>query len=96
MSIVGIRFLIGHICPEAQVGGPIALIKTGDLIRINAEKLSINVELDEAEFNMRRQQWKPQPLKTSPGYLRRYIVNVQDASHGCVCDPVDQLNQMML
>lgn len=80
------RFIIGHICPEAQEGGPIAVVQNGDIISINAKTVSIEIMVDENELNRRKQEWKMKPYKVQNGYLRRYISNVQDASHGCICD----------
>lgn len=87
-SFFFLRFIIGHICPEAQDGGPIALLKDGDIISINAKTLSIDVALNNEQLEKRRRKWKPRPYKVVAGYLRRYIRVVQDASHGCVCDPL--------
>ena len=79
-------FLIGHVTPEAQDGGPIALIQTGDKITIDAEKNTINVDLSAAELDKRRQAWKAPPLKATRGTLYKYIKNVKSASEGCVTD----------
>ena len=79
-------FLIGHVTPEAQEGGPIALIQTGDKITIDAEKNTINVDLSAAELDKRRQAWKAPPLKVTRGTLYKYIKNVKSASEGCVTD----------
>jgi dihydroxy-acid dehydratase len=79
-------FIIGHIVPEAQEGGPIALIRTGDKITIDASKNLINVDLSEAEFSNRKAQWKMPPYKANRGTLHKYIKNVKSASEGCVTD----------
>lgn len=79
-------FIIGHITPEAQEGGPIALVRDGDLIAIDAEKRSIDVEVGEAEMSKRRAAWTAPPLKASRGTLYKYIKNVKPASQGCVTD----------
>ncbi|UCH28830.1 MAG: dihydroxy-acid dehydratase [Myxococcales bacterium] len=79
-------FIIGHITPEAQEGGPIALLRDGDVIAIDAEALSIDVELDEAEMAERRASWKAPPLKATKGTLYKYIKTVKSASEGCVTD----------
>ena len=79
-------FIIGHITPEAQEGGPIALLRDGDVIAIDAEALSIDVELDEAEMAERRAAWTAPPLKATKGTLYKYIKNVKSASEGCVTD----------
>jgi dihydroxy-acid dehydratase len=79
-------FIVGHISPEAQVGGPIGLVHDGDQITIDAEKNIIDVALSEAEMEQRRKDWTPPPLKVTRGTLYKYIKNVQSASEGCVTD----------
>ncbi|KAH8933315.1 hypothetical protein BDL97_18G024100 [Sphagnum fallax] len=79
-------FVVGHICPEAQVGGPIGLVQDGDIITVDVEKRKINVELTEAELANRRENWRAPPLKASRGTLYKYIKNVKSASEGCVTD----------
>ena len=79
-------FIIGHISPEAQVGGPIALLQDGDLIIIDAEKNSIDVDLTENELINRKSKWVMPPYKVTKGTLFRYIKNVSSASLGCVTD----------
>jgi dihydroxy-acid dehydratase len=79
-------FIIGHITPEAQEGGPIALVQDGDVIAIDAEHRSIEVELEESELSRRREAWTAPPLKARRGTLYKYIKNVKSASEGCVTD----------
>ena len=79
-------FIIGHIAPEAQVGGPIALLKDGDIIVIDAEKNTIHVELSEKELAARKSHWKMPPYRVERGTLFKYIKNVTSASLGCVTD----------
>ncbi len=79
-------FIVGHITPEAQEGGPIGLVETGDAITIDAEANQINVELDPAEWDRRRQAWKQPAYKATRGTLYKYIKNVKSASEGCVTD----------
>jgi dihydroxy-acid dehydratase len=79
-------FLIGHIVPEAQEGGPIALLQDGDEITIDAENREMNVHVEESELNARRKNWKAPPLKYQKGTLYKYAKVVQDASHGCITD----------
>ena len=79
-------FVVGHIVPEAQNGGAIALVKDGDIIEINAEKNTLDVHLTEAELADRKAQWQTPPLKFSSGVLYKYIKNVSTASDGCVTD----------
>jgi dihydroxy-acid dehydratase len=79
-------FIIGHIVPEAQEGGPIALVKDGDCITIDTEARRLEVELDEDEFARRRAAWKMPPYKATRGTLYKYIKTVKNASEGCVTD----------
>ena len=79
-------FVIGHITPEAQAGGPIALVRDGDIISLDAETRSIDLEVDEAEMAERRAAWTAPPLKATRGTLYKYIKNVKSASEGCVTD----------
>ncbi|MBM2830391.1 MAG: dihydroxy-acid dehydratase, partial [Gammaproteobacteria bacterium] len=79
-------FIIGHVVPEAQEGGPIALIRTGDIITLDAAKNIINVNLSDDELKQRRAKWKMPPYKATHGTLYKYIKNVKSASEGCVTD----------
>lgn len=80
-------FCIGHVTPEAQEGGPIALIRDGDPIRIDAEARTIDVVgVGEEEWAKRRAAWTAPPLKATRGTLYKYIKNVSSASLGCVTD----------
>jgi dihydroxy-acid dehydratase len=79
-------FIVGHITPEAQEGGPIALIRSGDRITIDAEKNLLSVELTDAELTARRKSWKMPPYKSDRGTLAKYIRLVKNASLGCVTD----------
>ncbi len=79
-------FIVGHVVPEAQEGGPIALIKDGDVITLDAENNLIDVDLSEIEFESRRKSWSAPPYKYSRGTLYKYIKNVKNASEGCVTD----------
>ncbi|RDW65319.1 putative dihydroxy-acid dehydratase-4 [Coleophoma crateriformis] len=79
-------FLIGHIVPEAQEGGPIGLVRDGDTVIIDAEKRVLNLEVDEAELEIRRKEFVPKPLKYTKGTLAKYSKLVSDASHGCITD----------
>ncbi len=79
-------FIIGHVTPEAQEGGPIALVKTGDKITIDAETRQINAEISDEEFAARKAAWKQPPYKFTRGTLYKYIKNVKNASEGCVTD----------
>lgn len=75
---------IGHVCPEAANGGPIALIKDGDKIKIDINTRQINLMVSEEELAKRRKELKHFELKCKSGYLSKYARNVQDASHGAI------------
>ena len=79
-------FVVGHVTPEAQVGGPIALLRDGDILEIDAVARTIRVELSGEELESRRRAWSPPPLKATRGVLAKYIRNVSSASEGCVTD----------
>ena len=79
-------FIIGHVVPEAQEGGPIALVKSGDLITINAERNQINVDLSDDELAQRKADWIMPKYKATRGTLYKYIKSVKSASLGCVTD----------
>jgi len=79
-------FIIGHIVPEAQEGGPIALVHDGDHIIIDAERKVIDWEVSESEIASRRSAWTAPPYRVQKGTLFKYIKSVKDASQGCVTD----------
>ncbi|KAG7995577.1 hypothetical protein I3843_01G116400 [Carya illinoinensis] len=79
-------FVVGHICPEAQEGGPIGLIENGDIINVDVQKRRIDVQISNEEMEQRRQKWTPALYKANRGVLYKYINNVQSASKGCVTD----------
>ncbi len=79
-------FIIGHITPEAQAGGVIALLRDGDRISIDAEANRIDVDLSDEELEKRREEWTAPPFKFHRGTLYKYIKNVKTASEGCVTD----------
>jgi len=79
-------FIMGHVTPEAQEGGPIALVEAGDTITIDAESNAIDLDVDPAELAARRARWHAPPLKATRGTLARYIATVKSASEGCVTD----------
>ncbi len=79
-------FIIGHITPEAQVGGPLALLEDGDRITLDALRRAIEVELSEAELQERAARWTAPPLKATAGTLFKYVRSVRSASEGCVTD----------
>jgi len=79
-------FIVGHITPEAQEGGPIALVKTGDLVTIDAQSRRIDMQVDDAEMARRKAAWTAPAYKVTSGTLFKYIKNVKSASVGCVTD----------
>ncbi|MCI6857806.1 MAG: dihydroxy-acid dehydratase [Eubacterium sp.] len=81
---------IGHVSPEAAVGGPIALIEEGDIIKIDIPNKSLNVDVSDEELEKRRAKWQPREPKITDGYLRRYAALVTSGNRGAVLD-VDQL-----
>ena len=79
-------FVVGHVTPEAQEGGPIALIREGDRITLDAEAHEISVDISEEALRARRAAWTPPPYKAKQGTLYKYIKTVKSASEGCVTD----------
>ena len=79
-------FIVGHITPEAQEGGPIALVREGDRVIVDAEGNRIDVELDDDELARRRREWNAPPYKAASGALHKYIRTVASASEGCITD----------
>lgn len=79
-------FVVGHVTPEAQSGGNIALVKDGDTIRIDAINNTIDVLISEEELTARRKNWTAPPLKATRGVLYKYAKSVSSASEGCVTD----------
>ena len=81
---------IGHVSPEAAVGGPIALIEEGDMISIDIPNNKINVAVDDATLEARRAKWQPREPRITTGYLRRYAAQVTSANTGAVLQPNDK------
>jgi dihydroxy-acid dehydratase len=79
-------FIVGHITPEAQEGGPLALVENGDLITIDATTNDLSIDISEEELAARRNRWKMPPYKATRGTLGKYIRLVKNASVGCVTD----------
>jgi dihydroxy-acid dehydratase len=79
-------FIIGHVVPEAQEGGPIALIENGDIITVDANNKILSVELSDEQLTQRKSNWKMPEYKAIKGTLFKYIKVVKDASLGCVTD----------
>ena len=79
-------FVVGHITPEAFVGGPLAVVKEGDRITIDANKRTLNLNVTESELRKRRKAWKKPSPRYRRGVLAKYASHVTDASHGAVTD----------
>jgi len=79
-------FIIGHITPEAQDGGPIALVRDGDPISVDAVACTLSVDLSDADLEARRRAWTPPPPAATTGVLGKYVRLVRSASEGCVTD----------
>src|SRR4030095_3807781 len=79
-------FIIGHITPEAQDGGPIALVRDGDRIVIDSIACELRVDVSDAELSARRDAWSDPPRRATSGVLGKYVRLVQSASQGCVTD----------
>ncbi len=79
-------FVVGHITPEAQDGGAIALVEDGDMISLNAETNTITLEISDEELKERKNKWVAPPLKVNRGVLYKYARTVASASNGCVTD----------
>lgn len=75
---------IGHVSPEAAVGGPIALVKNGDIIKIDIPKKRLDLLLSEEELQRRKKEWEPREAKVERGYLKRYSLLVESASKGAI------------
>ena len=84
--------MVGHVVPEAQVGGPIALVQDGDIISIDAVANTLKVDVSDEEMARRRAAWKAPPLKASKGALFKYARSVSDASTGCITDSADSVS----
>ncbi len=79
-------FVVGHITPEAHVGGGIALVKDGDTVVIDAVKNRLDVKISEEELSLRKKEWTPRPIPATNGILYKYSKTVSTASEGCVTD----------
>lgn len=79
-------FVVGHITPEAQDGGPLALVQDGDRIKIDAKGNTLDVLISEEDLAKRKDEWQPRPLKKQSGVLYKYAKFVSSASEGCVTD----------
>lgn len=77
---------IGHVSPEAAVGGPIALVEEGDIIRINIPEYRLELDVSEEELARRKEQWKPRSPKVKTGYLARYAALVTSGNRGAILE----------
>ena len=75
---------IGHVSPEAAVGGPIALVEEGDIIRIDIPNYSLELLVSDEEMAKRREKWQPKEPKVTSGYLKRYAKMVTSANRGAI------------
>jgi len=80
-------FCVGHVGPEAAIGGPIALLRDGDIIELDAEKGTLDVKLTERELEQRARGWKPRGDEFTSGYLWKYAQQVGPARNGAVTHP---------
>ena len=80
-------FCVGHVGPEAAVGGPIALLRDGDIIELDAEKATLDVKLPKGELERRAREWKPRADEFTSGYLWKYAQQVGSARQGAVTHP---------
>ena len=80
-------FCVGHVCPEAAAGGPIGLVKDGDIITIDAETGRLTLEVSDAELAARKADWKPRPHDYQSGSLWKYCQTVGSAAFGAVTHP---------
>ena len=80
---------IGHVSPEAAVGGPIALVEEGDIIKINIPEHSLNVDISDEEMAARRAKWQPRQPKVTTGYLARYAHLVTSGNRGAILEVQD-------
>ena len=75
---------IGHVSPEAAVGGPIALVEEGDIIKINIPEMTLTLDVSEEELAARRANWQPREPKVTTGYLKRYAALVTSGNRGAI------------
>jgi dihydroxy-acid dehydratase len=89
-------FVVGHITPEAQVGGNIALLMDGDMITIDAVENKLFVHLSDEELAARRLRWEAPPLNATQGILYKYAYTVSSATEGCVTDEYQNVKKPQL
>jgi dihydroxy-acid dehydratase len=77
-------FMVGHVAPEAAVGGPMAAVQEGDIIAIDIEKCTIQIEIDDSEMKSRLSAWRPRQQRYTSGVFQKYVKLVGSASQGAV------------
>ena len=77
---------IGHVSPEAAVGGPIALVEEGDIIKIDIPNMTLNLDVSEEELKERKAKWQPREPKVTTGYLARYASMVTSGNRGAILE----------
>ncbi|MFQ9511388.1 MAG: dihydroxy-acid dehydratase, partial [Lachnospiraceae bacterium] len=77
---------IGHVAPEAAVGGPIALVEEGDLIKINIPENKLELDVTAEELEKRKEKWQPREPKVKTGYLARYAALVTSSNRGAILE----------
>jgi dihydroxy-acid dehydratase len=82
--------VVGHVAPEAQMGGPIGLVKDGDFITIDAKKKKLELHVSAGDLKKRKAKWKPTPNPYPKGVLGKYAYLVSSASQGAVTDEFDK------
>jgi dihydroxy-acid dehydratase len=86
MSGTGFGTVVLHVAPEAAAGGPLALVRTGDWIRLDVPARTLTLEVSDDELTRRRAQWQPPEAEFSRGYARLYVDHVQQANQGADLD----------
>ena len=86
MSGTAYGTVVLHVAPEAAAGGPLALVRTGDMIEVDVEGRSLHLEVPGEELEVRKRTWEPMELESNRGYVRLYIEHVNQADEGCDLD----------
>jgi dihydroxy-acid dehydratase len=81
-------FMVGHVCPEAYTGGPLAALRTGDRVTIDVDSRRIDMEVPDAEIEARLRDWSPPPPRVTTGVLAKYASLVRPASEGAITRPL--------
>jgi dihydroxy-acid dehydratase len=86
MSGTAYGAVVLHVSPESAVGGPLALVKNGDMIELDVARRRLHLDVSEAELEKRRKAWKPEKTRFTRGYAQLYVEHVQQAHQGCDFD----------